>query len=278
MHSNFKNLLTPLVAITAGASSLFASISLDFTNVSVVSGSTTTYSSAGDQWIATDVLIGSPGALDAVFTITNTSTGSGTIATNQVAFVTESGRGSNMRVRVGVVSPFVTTAQVFIDIDFYVAGTFGTTNERYAWNPGDTMTTQFSDLDSDAGSNRSDFAGVHVDDYTSRSLAPGGTSLLEFDDTFITNYSVANLQTPWEPQGNVVGTDPVSQSPVTAAFLREAQDTIRVVVGQRSSGDTANRHIDIDMTPDFEIIPEPSSIGFLIGLAGLGLVGARRRR
>lgn len=273
MRSNFKNLLTPLVAITAGASSLFASISLDFTNVSVASGSTTTYSSAGDQWIATDVLIGSPGALDAVFTITNTSNGSSALATSSVFFDTNPARGNNMRVRVG---PNVATAQVFIDIDFYVAGTFGTTNQRYTWNPGDTMTTQFSDLDSDAGNNRSDFAGVHVDDYSVRSTA-GSTSLLEFDDTYITDYTVANLQTPWTPQANVSATDPLSQSPVTAAFLRDAQDTIRIVVGQRSAGDLANRHIDIDMTPDFEIIPEPSSIGFLIGLAGLGFVAARRR-
>ena len=221
--------------------------------------------------------------VDAVFTITNTDDGSGnTLATNNVFFDDVAARGNNMRVRVGEgPSSQAVNAFVFITIDFFEAGT----TNPFSWDTGEELITQFSDIDSDFGADRSDFAGVHGDDFsataTSDDITPG-SSLLEFDNSSLftdANYSIAHLATPWSGQANVSATDPASQSPVTAAFTDDAKSSIRVVVGQLSNGPGASRHIDIDMTPDFDIVPEPSSFALLAGIAGLGMaLTARRRR
>lgn len=236
-------------------------------------GSTTTFSSAGDTWRAQNVDMSGNYNIDALFTITNTF---GTQPSN-VAFVTESARGNNMRVRVGA-SPQVTTAHVFITIQFVDAGT---TNPFTGWLPGAQLITQFSDLDSDIPADRTDFGGVaqltYADRFTSDDITPGSSELL-FDSTSVPGFDIARLQEPWGPQGNVTATDALSQSPVTAAFLFDATSTLNIVVGQISNGPTGNRHIDIDMTPDFEIIPEPSTYAAILGALALGVVFYRRRR
>lgn len=275
------------LALTAVASSMVAGVAsaavvpLDFTNISMVSGSTTTYSSAGDAWVATDVRLDAGPALDAVFTITSTDDGSASaLPTSTVFFDTSAARGNNMRVRVGGdPSNRVADAFVFLTVEFFNSGT---STPYTGWAPGEELITQFSDLDSDAGFDRTDFGGVHnadfTDQFTSDDVIPG-TSLLITDGTTFTDYSVAYLDTPWGPEGNVTSTNPVPQSPVSTAFTRDAQNSIRMVVGQLSNGPAANRHIDIDMTPDFDIVPEPSSFALLAGIAGLGMaLSARRRR
>jgi len=90
---------------------------------------------------------------------------------------------------------------------------------------------------------------------------------------------VGLLQVPWGPQGNVTSTDPVDQAPVTAAFLMNATSSFQLVVGQRANGNfPAYRHIDIDMTPDFNIIPEPSTYAMILGSLALLAIGYRRFR
>ncbi|TVP80427.1 MAG: hypothetical protein EA353_03945 [Puniceicoccaceae bacterium] len=258
-----------------------AIVPLDFSNFVAVSGASTTFSNAGDQWISSNVR--GDNSVDAVFTITATDNGSGNpLTASQVAFVDESARGNNMRVRVGGGGNEVTNAQVFITVSFWDAGTFGTANANpFSWAVGDELITQISDIDSDVPSDRSDFGGVHMADYkeryTSDAIAPG-SSLLVFDDSTISDYGIAVMDQPWGPQDNVTDTSASAQSPVTAAFVSDAASEIRIVVGQLSNGDTGNRHIDVDMTPDFEIIPEVSSYGLILGLIGLGFVGVRRRR
>lgn len=219
------------------------------------------------------------GSLDALFTITSTNS----LATNNVGFVDEPARGSNVRVRVGG-STDVAEAKVFIDIDFVNAGS---TIAYTGWGTGDELITQFSDLDSDEEllpsfkNDRTDFAGVHNSDFTANETSDNvspGSSFLTFDATAVTNYTIARMKEPWGPQANVSATDATSQSPVTAAYTRDAQNKIRVVVGQLSDDGNANRHVDIDMTPDFNIVPEPSSFALLAGLAGLGMAMTARRR
>jgi hypothetical protein len=212
-----------------------------------------------------------------VFTITNTTDGTSALPTSTVAFVDEAARGNNARVRVGG-DPLnrVEDAQVFVTIEFFETGT----NTPYTWAGTDDLVTQFSDLDSDLGFDRTDFGGRLLSDYdtraTSDDISPG-SSLLVFDDTTITNYSIAHLDTPWTPEGNVTSTTASAQSPVTASYTGTAASSIFLVVGQLSGGDEGNRHIDIDMTPDFTIVPEPSSYGFLLGLGAIAAMGFRRR-
>ena len=280
MNLKTKTLFAAVTTAFFSLGSLSAVIvPLEFNSISSVVGSSTTYSTAGDQWIATNVRADSPTTqVDAVFTITNTDNGLGSLLPqNTVGFVTESARGNNMRIRVGGNSNNrVATAYVFITIDFFQAGT----TNPYIWGRSDELVTQFSDLDSDFGQNRADFGGSHVNDYDSRNTSDNvvpGSSRLVFNDTEITDYSIAHLNTPWGPEGNVTNTSASAQSPVTASFTRDATNSIRIVAGQLSNGDVGNRHIDIDMTPDFTIVPESSSFGLILGLVGLGTIGMRRR-
>lgn len=265
-----------LVASVASA----ALVPLEFTNISAVAGTTTNFSDLGDQWVATNVFRSSGPNLDVRFTITGTDDGTGNaLATDNVFFDDVAARGSNMRVRVGGPSN-VATALVFITIDLFETGT----TDGPFWGRSDDLITQFSDLDSDAGSDRTDFGGVHFDDFSTQATADNvspGSSLLVLDNSTVNNYSIARLATPWGPQANVSDQSASAQSPVTAAYTRAAKNSLRVVVGQLSNGtppDTANRHIDIDMTPDFTIVPEPSSFALLAGLAGLGMAMTARRR
>ena len=270
MKSIFKLLLFAS-SLTFAANASASLVSLSFSNVGVDGSSTFLYSTAGDIWRATNVRTDGGPAMDAIFTITGVTGASA----NNVAFVTEPARGNNMRVRVGGDSG-VTTAAVFITINLVNAGT---TDPYTGWSPDNTLITQFSDLDSDVGADRSDFGGVLTGQFTevgtSDDVTPG-SSLLDIvsNPSYAPGYTVGIMQTPWGPQENVIDTTAEAQSPVTAAFFFDARNTINVVAGQVSNGDVGNRHIDIDMTPDFIIIPEPATA--LLG--GLGMLLLLRRR
>lgn len=210
---NISKLIAVASFVTTGLSATI--VPLDFTDTAIEAGSSFTFSSAGDQWRATDVGRLDPnyaGLIDAVFTITGTT---GISATNNVAFVTEAARGNNMRVRVGGTTN-VTNATVFINIQFVDAGT----NDPFTgWLPGADLITQFSDLDSDAGFDRTDFGGIQVGQPTFKNRANSdditpGSSLLVFDTTSVAGYEIGRMATPWGPQGNVTATDAFSQSPV----------------------------------------------------------------
>ena len=271
VKSIFNSLLF-VSSLTFAANASGSLVSLSFSNVGVDGSSTFLYSTAGDIWRATNVRTDGGPAMDAIFTITGTSG----VDSSRVAFVDESQRGNNMRIRVGISSPFVTNATVFITINLVNAGT---TDPYTGWSRDSTLITQFSDLDSDVGADRSDYAGVLTGQFTevrtSDSVNPG-SSLLDIvsNPTYASGYTVGIMQTPWGPQENVFDTSQAAQSPVTAAFFFDARNTINVVAGQRSNGDVGNRHIDIDMTPDFIIIPEPAAA--LLG--GLGMLILLRRR
>lgn len=257
-------------------------ISLDFTFVAPEVGTSTTFSTAGDVWRASN--ISNDYNIDALFTITGTSAGNGgpALPTSTVAFVDEPARGNNMRVRVGGnPNNYVVDARVFITIQFVDAGT---TNPFSGWSTGDQLITQFSDIDSDFGQDRTDFGGLASSTYqrasSSDNLDPG-SSLLTLDSSTVPGYDIYRMQTPWGPQINVFDTDDVSQSPVTGAFLLNAasltNSSFDLAVGQLSNGAEGDRHIDIDMTPDSVIVPEPSST-LLVGLTVTLGLGFRRRR
>lgn len=280
MFPTIKKATTTAVASLLGVGVATAAlVPLDFSNITVTGGSSFVYSDLGDQWRASDVRGDS--SMDAVFTITDTDDGLGNLLpTSTVFFDDVAARGNNMRVRVGGdPANRVADATVFITIDLFNAGT----NDPYTgFTTSDDLITQFSDLDSDTTFDRTDFGGALTSEIDSQVLSDNitpGSSLLEFDTTSIPSYTIAHLEDPWSPKGNVVPTNEFAQSPVTAAFVRDAVTSLSVVVGQLSNGPTANRHIDIDMTPDFEIVPEPSSFALLAGIAGLGMaLSARRRR
>lgn len=261
-------LITSVLIASASAQQL---IPLSFNTIAKEIGSTTTFSSAGDTWRASDVSSDYAGQMDALFTIYATQ---GLTPSTVFFDDTNPARGDNMRVRVG---PNVTNAQVFINIQLVNAGMSTTFT---GWAAGDQLITQFSDIDSDAGADRTDFAGVsqfdYINDYSSNDADPG-SSLLELDSTTIAGFDVFRLKTPWTSQGNVSSNDPVDQLPVTGGFVFDTTSSLSIVVGQFSNGAAANRHIDIDMTPDFTVIPEPSSF-LLVGMAMLGLGFYRRRQ
>lgn len=268
MKLSFKSLIlasTLACAVNASASL----VSLDFSDIGIETGSTTTFSTAGDVWRASDVRIDAPGTMDAIFTIT----GASGVSSSNLYFLDNVARGNNMR----VIIANVTSATVFITISLVNAGT---SDPYTGWSIGETLISQFSDLDSDAGANRSDFAGARTSEFVDAQTSDNVTansSLLDLftGPSYAPDYTVGILQTPWTAQGNVVSTSQAAQSPVTAAFSYDARNSIDIVLGQRSAdGINATRHIDIDMTPDFTIIPEPTTA--LLG--GLGMLALLRRR
>jgi hypothetical protein len=264
----FKTVL-PSMAMIASASAQQL-VPLSFNSIGIETGSSTLYSSAGDVWRATNVSSDYAGQMDALFRITGTI---GVSSPSNVYFSTAAARGDNMRVIVAN----VTNAQVFVNVQLVNSGT---TTPFSGWSTGDQLITQFSDLDSDLNANRTDFAGVQQGTYlfdSSSDTVNPGSSLLELNTTAISGYDVFRLKQPWTSQDNVIATDPVSQSPVTGAFVFNANSSLNLVLGQFSVGSTATRHIDIDMTPDFTIIPEPSS-ALLVGMAAISFAVRRRRK
>ena len=265
-------------ALLAPFASAATIIPFDFSDVAVEGTSTFDVSSLGDVWRASNANANL--GIDAIFTMTAATANGSPLASSLVFFdsspTANALRGNNMRLRVG---PDVSDARVFITITFVESGT---DTPFVSWPVNAQLITQFSDLDSDAGGDRSDFGGVESGTYdqpfSSNDVNPG-SSLLVLDSATEPGYDIFRMQEPWGPKGNVIDTDAASQSPVTGAFLFNVTTgeaiAINMVGGQLSNNSEANRHIDIDMTPDFIIIPEPSS-ALLVVLAGL--FGFMRRR
>jgi hypothetical protein len=142
---------------------------------------------------------------------------------------------------------------------------------------GDSLRVQFDDLDSDVGFNRADFAGMQTSQTTQTALKQlAEITDLTVNKTLIANYTVGVLPEPYTAWGNVSSTDPYDQSPVTIGFNTFAS-TINLVMGVTGTG-LGTRHVDIDMTPDFVMVPEPSTYALLLGVAALGYVASRRRQ
>jgi hypothetical protein len=245
---DFTNLnFTPYVAATNGAASVIGS-AYKVTNVADLLGA------------------GGINQIDAIFTVTDASIDS----SSAIQFVDET-RGDDVRVRFNKLTG--TDIWVKIAISFVQSGT--TTAVDVAAVTGSDLVLQFDDLDSDVGSNRADFAGLETSQIDAVALA--SNTLLQQDTSISSGYTIGHgIGTDWTSMDNVSNLDAISQSPVTIAF-ETTVSTLNIVLGV-TGADSGDRHIDIDMTPDFTIVPEPSSYAFLIGIAAIGFVATRRRK
>jgi len=274
MNSYTKKILTA-GSLVLGATALQASVSMDFTNML----STTDMSGTlvGDVWRATNVVTGGYGGItvDALFTIKTTN-----MDENQFTFATtENARGDDARVRFSNITggslynKFVTIEVSFVNQSNGEAVSFGA-GELY---------TQFDDLDSEPGVNLADYAGVQTSDFTTNVFA--SNTLLEADTALVSGSTVGILQgdgtsTPWNTASNVSDTGAIAQSPVTAGFTitGSAAAAGKFVMALGVTGTQfGSRHIDIDMTPDFTIVPEPSTYALLLGAVAAFCVISRRR-
>ncbi|WPJ96014.1 hypothetical protein SH580_21605 [Coraliomargarita algicola] len=258
------------------ATTALASISMNFTNFNFTPITAATGGSGkivGSQYKATNVAnlggAGGVNSIDAIFTVTAASVNNSSL----IYFANEAGRGDDVRLRFKKLSAASIWAKV--SISFVQSGTLTAVN--VASVTGDNLRVQFDDLDSDVGSNRADFAGMQ----TSQTTQTAVKQLAEITDltvnySLISGYTVGVLPGPFTPWGNVTSTDPYDQSPVTIGFNTIAP-VINLVMGVTGTGQ-GNRHIDIDMTPDFVMVPESSAFALLIGAAALGFVACRRRR
>lgn len=230
----------------------------------------------GDVWRSTSVYDfgGSVGTIDALYTII-----SSTLAENQFDFVPgEADRGDDARVRFSNISASPFNEHVRINIAFVDPDN---SDSAVSFSAAD-LYIQFDDLDSVPGSDLADYAGVYDTDFDQVTLSPD-TLLLE-NTTFVPGATIGVLEgdgvgLPYDSAPNMIGTDAETQSPVTIGFqiapASAAVGSFDFIVGVTGTV-PGSRHIDIDMTPDFQIIPEPSSVG-LLGLS-LSILLLRRRR
>lgn len=250
-------------------SSAQSAASMDFTNFnfSPITGPNVSGGIIGSVYKATNVAnLGGAGGvtlIDALFTVNGASVDSGT----SIFFDNNSARGDDVRIRFRKNSPADIWAKV--SISFVKSGTSDSVDVAAVTNT--ALRLQFDDLDSDVGSDRADFAGLLTSQIDGAELAINTDLIL--NTTLSTGYTVGVYPAPYDSKGNVTSTDPVAQSPVTAAFDTRAA-VLQLVLGVTGPAN-GNRHIDIDMTPDFVIVPEPSS-ALLCGLASF--LALRRRR
>ena len=255
-----------LLSLPSNAQSL---LSLDFTNFNFtpITNATVLGGVVDSVYEATSVAdlggVGGVNSIDAHFTITDAS-----VNNNSLIFFEDSAtRGTNARLRFLKNSSADIWARVSISFVDSVTSNAVDVNAL----TGDYFRLQFDDLDSDVGRNRADFAGLANSDIDAAILDPG--SELELNTTLQSGYTVGVLPQPYGPEGNVTGNTPADQAPVTVGF-NTTSEFLQVVLGV-TGPDTGSRHIHIDMTPNFVLVPEPST-ALLCGLSSLLLF--RRRR
>ncbi|WPJ97735.1 PEP-CTERM sorting domain-containing protein [Coraliomargarita algicola] len=268
-----KATIVGLCAVVCAASSGLANVSMDFTNINFTAITAATEGSGaviGSQYLATGVAdlegAGGVGVIDAIFTISDASVDDSSL----IYFANEGARGDDARIRLEKNSS--ADIWVKISISFVLTGT--STAVDVADASGSDLRLQFDDLDSDVNANRADYAGLVTAEADLIELA-SNTELVT-NTSLHSGYSVGLYPSPYGPKGNITSTDAIAQSPVTIGFDSTAE-VLDIVVGVTGSA-TGSRHIDIDMTPDFIIVPEPSSYALLIGAISLGFVSLRRRR
>lgn len=263
------------LALLSLASSAMAAVSIDFTNFNFTPTTAATGGSGkivGSVYTATNVAdlggVGGVNFIDARFKFTGASVDD----SSKIYFDDNVARGDDARLRLTKSGSADIWAK--IQISFVKAGTSDAVNLPTLL--GDSLRLQFDDLDSDVGDSRADFAGLLTSQVALAELA--GNTILTASTALMPGYTVGVLPDdgdglPYDSYGNVTTTDPIAQSPVTVGF-DSSNPTLDIVIGVTGTG-TGNRHIDIDMTPDFTIIPEPSA-ALLCGLGGMLLL--RRRR
>lgn len=273
-----KTIVAGIIACTCAASSVLASISLDFSQFGLtpITGTNNAGGVIGEQYRVTNVAnlggVGGIFAIDAIFEITDASVDD----ENKIAFVNETKRGDDARIRF---EKSADESLIWAKVSISFVQSLTTTSVDVAQVTGSNLRIQFDDLDSDLDSDRADFAGLETSqiDLTERAA---NTELI-IDTTLSAGYTVGLFPVDpttmnYDPQINISSIDPVDQSPVTIAFDTSVA-TINLVLGV-TGPDSGSRHIDIDGTPDFIIVPEPSSSVLLVGAVVFGLVSLRRRR
>lgn len=261
------------VALTSIASTASASfLSMDFTNFNFtpITGTNNVGGILNEQYRATNV-INLPGAgqVDAIFEFVATSHDDEA----RISFVDEQpARGDDARIRIDKNG---LSSDIWVQVDLTFESSIHGSNfdvAAYTANTSDLLRVQFDDLDSDAGQNRADFAGMLTSQIISTQLDP--TSDIISDTALITDYTVGRYPGPsFTADPNVSSLDPADQAKVAIGFDTTAA-TISFVAGVTGGQATGNRHIDLDMTPDF-IIPEPASLA-LLGLGSLMMLKRRQ--
>ncbi len=272
----YKSLI-PVLAVATIPCVSHAVISMDFTNLTQTVDNAST--DVGDVWTATNVvdLGGSVGSVNALFTVVSSN-----LNDNQFAFVPgEASRGDDARVRFDNITGITSEYNYHVEIKIsFVDPDNG--NAAVSFNSGE-LQVQFDDLDSHSDVNLADYAGVLTSDIGAGEFS--SNTILESNTTLVSGATVGVLQSdgaglPYDSAGNVTGTDPLIQSPVTAGFTiadsAAALGEFTIVVGVTGT-EFGTRHVDIDMTPDFVIVPEASSYGLLLGLGMIATVAMRRR-
>ncbi|MDQ8208546.1 PEP-CTERM sorting domain-containing protein [Coraliomargarita sp. SDUM461003] len=274
----YKALKIGLLTTFAAATSALANISMDFTNMDFTPVVTATGGSSfviDSAYKVSDVAdLGGVGGINeiyAIFTITDASHNN----SSRIYFQSGTARGDDVRMILDKGGAADIWAKV--SVQFFDKATDQSVN--VAAVTGDSLRLQFDDLDSNVGNSRADYAGLQTSQILDSELA-SNTILTQRTD-LASGYTVGVLPddgdgAPYDSYGNITSTNPVDQSPVTAAFDTTAE-ILNLVLGVTGTG-TGTRLIDIDMTPDFVIVPEPASFTLLIGALSLGFVSLRRRR
>ena len=278
----YKAITLGLLTTLAAASSAVANISMDFTNMNFTPVTAATNGSGaviGSAYEVTDVAdLGGAGGVNsiyAIFTITDASHDnssriyfqSGSARGDDVRMIFDKGGSADIWAKVSV-QFFDSASDIIVDV---------------ADLTGDSLRLQFDDLDSNVGNSRADFAGLATSQIDESELASNTILTTTTSDSLIgeAGYTVGVLPddgdgAPYDSYGNITSTNPIDQSPVTVAF-DTTEAVLELILGVTGEG-TGIRLIDIDMTPDFVIVPEPSSYALLIGALSLGFVSLRRRR
>ena len=278
--NNISKIFIGLIGLNFSFGGANAQLSFDFSDIDEVPGSATTYSTAGDQWRANNVETIDGDILYAIFTIFETSVGS---STGDIRFINDESEGQDLRMRFDNRDGTISTPMwAKVNVMFYDTAT----DDEFVFTAGDTILTQFDDLDSDATFDRSDFGGIRQGDYGSVSL--NSPTNLVTDNSIGSgdaegDFTYGILDTPWGPEGNETSTDPVDQAPYTVQFdttLGTGTFSFDFIMGYDSGGISTvsgNRHIDMDMTGI--LIPEPGTLLmagiFLCSFGGLHLLKRR---